>query len=463
MPWQLCNGLPGARPGEPPLLPDPDGFYYFDRDWWLFRYLLQFLRDGSLPDDRSLLAQLYREAGFFHLNELQRAIEEEKLHLRPPPAPSSSSGGGNGNGNGTSSGSSSGNVSSSNLGVNSSSGTGNGSASVSGKGGDAKDGKGANDSKEQNKKWWRTLPTWTQAVEESKKKEEQAKKNGESGGGSRENDWWTGTSYKGKTYLPLSNDPEKVVTKVRPCLHTMYVAFPPGLPADECVLWWGLQAGEKDEQPLPKGTWATFRYDEDPSLAHGMQGLGLGHGQYGGQYGGGGGSGGAPQQSYVYGIPSPSRAGGGGYGGYPGSGGGYGNDRYGGGGGGYGNDRYGSGAYGGDRYSGDRYGGPAVGSSYPPREAPPPSRGTTLYDPYAYGGGRYGQDRLAGFQDGPPRGGAASVLAPVLPPQGSGAERPMGQLDVMAAAGATRSRWPERDVLLSRDGELYPPTADDRK
>jgi hypothetical protein len=39
----------------------------------------------------------------------------------------------------------------------------------------------------------------------------------------------------------------------------------------------------------------------------------------------------------------------------------------------------------------------------------------------------------------------------------------MGQLDVMAAAGATRSRWPERDVLLSRDGELYPPTADDRK
>ena len=110
-----------------------------------------------------------------------------------------------------------------------------------------------------------------------------------------------------------------------------------------------------------------------------------------------------------------------------------------------------------------------MGSSYPPREAVPP-RGTSLYDPYAYGDGRYGQDRLAGFHDGP-RGGAASVLAPVYPPSGSGAgagaglasggERPTGQFDAIAAAGATRSRWPERDVLLSRDGELYPPAAGD--
>ena len=38
---QLCNGLEGGGPGVPPLLPDPEGFYYFDRDWWLFRYLLQ--------------------------------------------------------------------------------------------------------------------------------------------------------------------------------------------------------------------------------------------------------------------------------------------------------------------------------------------------------------------------------------------------------------------------------------
>jgi hypothetical protein len=44
---------------------------------------LQFLRDGSLPDDRPLLAQLYKEAAFFKLHELQRAIEEEKVCYSP--------------------------------------------------------------------------------------------------------------------------------------------------------------------------------------------------------------------------------------------------------------------------------------------------------------------------------------------------------------------------------------------
>lgn len=78
---QLCSS-------QPPILPDPDGgFFYFDRDWyvpllsrkcikenitiiylirdifvdilrWLFRYILNFLRDGALPDDRSLLAEV---------------------------------------------------------------------------------------------------------------------------------------------------------------------------------------------------------------------------------------------------------------------------------------------------------------------------------------------------------------------------------------------------------------------
>ena len=49
---------------------------------WLFRYVITFLRDGTLPEDRSLLAQLYREAAFWNLKQLQIAIEEEKLHLR---------------------------------------------------------------------------------------------------------------------------------------------------------------------------------------------------------------------------------------------------------------------------------------------------------------------------------------------------------------------------------------------
>lgn len=65
---------------NPPLLPDPEGgFFYFDRDWWLFRYILTFLRDGSLPEDRQLLSQLYREAAFWQLTDLQHAIEDDKV------------------------------------------------------------------------------------------------------------------------------------------------------------------------------------------------------------------------------------------------------------------------------------------------------------------------------------------------------------------------------------------------
>lgn len=60
------------------VLPE-EGVFYFDRDWWLFRYILRFLRDGFLPDDRKLLGQLYKEAGFWHLLELRKAIENEKV------------------------------------------------------------------------------------------------------------------------------------------------------------------------------------------------------------------------------------------------------------------------------------------------------------------------------------------------------------------------------------------------
>lgn len=78
-PSSLLNDLCSA---DPPVLADPDGCFVFNRDWWLFRYILAFLRDGTLPDDRTLLAQLYQEAGFWRLNEMMIAIEEEKLHLR---------------------------------------------------------------------------------------------------------------------------------------------------------------------------------------------------------------------------------------------------------------------------------------------------------------------------------------------------------------------------------------------
>ena len=42
------------------------------------------------------------------------------------------------------------------------------------------------------------------------KKEAEDKKKASLGGGG---DWWVDTSYKGKVYLPLSSDPQKVVTK----------------------------------------------------------------------------------------------------------------------------------------------------------------------------------------------------------------------------------------------------------
>jgi len=75
---ELCND-------PPPQAPDSNGIFVFDRNWWVFRYILYFLRDGALPDDRELLAQMYKEAMFWKLTQLRIAIEEEKLHLREAP------------------------------------------------------------------------------------------------------------------------------------------------------------------------------------------------------------------------------------------------------------------------------------------------------------------------------------------------------------------------------------------
>jgi hypothetical protein len=54
--------------------------------------------------------------------------------------------------------------------------------------------------------WWRKQPNWWYAVDEAqekKKKDEEKEKE-------KKNDWWKGTNYKGKVFLPLSNDNEKV-------------------------------------------------------------------------------------------------------------------------------------------------------------------------------------------------------------------------------------------------------------
>lgn len=61
---------------KPPIRPNADGIFYLDRDWWLFRHILSFLRSGVLPRELEILKELYKEASFFRMEKLQRAIEE---------------------------------------------------------------------------------------------------------------------------------------------------------------------------------------------------------------------------------------------------------------------------------------------------------------------------------------------------------------------------------------------------
>ncbi|CAM9100149.1 unnamed protein product [Ascophyllum nodosum] len=63
--------------GTGPLRADDGGTVYVDRDWWTFRHILKFLRDGILPRDTTSLTQLYREAGFWRCQRLKCAIEEQ--------------------------------------------------------------------------------------------------------------------------------------------------------------------------------------------------------------------------------------------------------------------------------------------------------------------------------------------------------------------------------------------------
>ncbi len=59
---------------------DADGTYFLDRDWWLFRHVLAFLREGVLPDAVDLLQQLYAESAFYRLTTLRNAIEDRCGH-----------------------------------------------------------------------------------------------------------------------------------------------------------------------------------------------------------------------------------------------------------------------------------------------------------------------------------------------------------------------------------------------
>ncbi|ETV74810.1 hypothetical protein H257_10874 [Aphanomyces astaci] len=59
----------------PKLARDSRGHFYFDRDWWIFKYIYAFLRDKTLPDSIDVLRDLYYEASFYRITLLRHAIE----------------------------------------------------------------------------------------------------------------------------------------------------------------------------------------------------------------------------------------------------------------------------------------------------------------------------------------------------------------------------------------------------
>lgn len=66
---------------DSPLQSKDMGCFRVDRDWWIFRYVLNFLRDGILPQDSKTLKALYQECDFWRLESLKRAIEERHLRM----------------------------------------------------------------------------------------------------------------------------------------------------------------------------------------------------------------------------------------------------------------------------------------------------------------------------------------------------------------------------------------------
>jgi hypothetical protein len=72
---------------KPVMSPNSDGVFFFDRDWWLFRQILAFLRSAALPSDLETLKELYVEASYYRIESLQRAIENIPVDQVNSPSP----------------------------------------------------------------------------------------------------------------------------------------------------------------------------------------------------------------------------------------------------------------------------------------------------------------------------------------------------------------------------------------
>lgn len=73
-PYSILAAL--CRRDAPIIEPTRQGIFYLNRDWWLFRHILTFMRTNKLPNELETLKELYMEASFYRLESLQRAIEQ---------------------------------------------------------------------------------------------------------------------------------------------------------------------------------------------------------------------------------------------------------------------------------------------------------------------------------------------------------------------------------------------------
>ena len=62
--------------------------HYIDRDFWLFRHIINYLRYDTLPSELETLKELYSEARYLNLSSLQHAIEQLPIGRISRPDPS---------------------------------------------------------------------------------------------------------------------------------------------------------------------------------------------------------------------------------------------------------------------------------------------------------------------------------------------------------------------------------------